>query len=224
MNWRLWVLTIGAGVCVAGPALAQDGAGGFYLGVRGIGSFAELDDVNSSGFGGAENVENDDDEVAGVGGIVGYRWEDFPLRTEIEGSYRFRFDMDTRDQDAPVVDYETDIATTSVLFNALLEWRNESDFTPFVGGSVGWARNSADTERNVLGGGGNENDDNDEDNVAWGAMAGVDWLFTDFMSAEIAYRYINLGDVDAGDFSTGESLDADDYTSHEILLSISYRF
>lgn len=223
MNWRLLVLAIGAGVCVAGPTWAQDG--GFYIGIRGIGSIAELDDVNSSGFGGTQNTENDDDEVAGVGGIIGYRWEDIPLRTEIEGSYRFRFDMDVRDQDAPVVDYETDIATSTILFNAFLEWRNESDFTPFIGGSVGWARNSADTERRVLGGGGgSEKDENNDDNVAWGGMVGVDWLFLENVSAELAYRYINLGDVDAGDFSTGESLDADDYTSHDIMLSVSYRF
>ncbi len=224
MKWTVSVLAASAMVWLAGPASAQDGEGGFYIGVRGIGSIAEVDDVDSNGFVGAENVENDDDEVAGVGGIIGYRFEDFPLRTEIEGAYRFRFDLDVRDQGPPTIDYETNIATTTVLFNAFLEWRNESDFTPFVGGSVGWARNSADNDRHNLVNGASQSDDTDEDNVAWGAMAGVDWRFLESVSAELAYRYINLGDVDAGSFSGGDSIDADDYTSHDILLSVSYRF
>ncbi len=222
MNWRVLVLAAGIGACVAGPATAQDG--GFYLGARGIGSFGDLDTIDVDGFSGTENVENDDDEVAGVGGIVGYRFEDFPFRAEIEGSYRFRFDMDVRDQSSPVIDYETDIATTTVLLNAFVEWRNTSDFTPFVGGTVGWARNTAETERNVLGGGSSEDDEEDNDNLAWGAVAGVDWLFLDYLSAELAYRFIHLGDVDAGEFSTGESLSAENYTSHDIMLSLSYRF
>lgn len=221
MNSRAWVLAIGTMVCISTPAFAQDG---FYAGVRGIASLGDLDDVNTSGFTGAENVENDDDEVAGVGAVVGYRWQDIPLRTEIEGSYRFRFDMDVRDQGPPTIDYETNIATTSILLNAFLEWRNESDFTPFIGGSIGWARNMAENDRTNLGTSATESDDADEDNLAWGAMAGVDWLFLDNVSAELAYRFINLGDVDAGSFSTGDSVDADDYTSHEILLTISYRF
>ena len=224
MKWQGAALTISAMVAVAAPALAQDGSSGFYAGIRGIGSIAQVDDVNTSGFGGADRVENDDDEVAGIGGIVGYRWQDFPLRTEIEGSYRFRFDLDVRDQGAPIVDYETNIATTTVLFNAFLEWRNDSDFTPFVGGSIGWARNSAENDRTNFATLATESDDTDEDNLAWGAMAGVDWLFLDNVSAELAYRFINLGDVDAGSFSGGDSIDADDYTSHEILLSLSYRF
>lgn len=224
MKRYVTALAVSVMVAVAAPAFAQDGSSGFYVGIRGIGSIAQVDDVSSSGFVGAETVENDDDKVVGVGGIVGYRWQDLPLRTEIEGSYRFRFDMDVRDQGAPVIDYESNVSTTSVLLNVFLEWRNESDFTPFVGGSVGWARNSAENDRVTLGTAAHESDDTDKDNLAWGAIAGVDWLFLDDVSAQLAYRFINLGDVDAGSFSGGDSIDADDYTSHEILLSVSYWF
>ncbi len=195
-----------------------------YLGIRAIGSFAELDDVNSSGFGGGLNIQNDTDTVAGLGGVVGYRWQGIPLRTEIEAGYRFRFDLDAQDLGAPAIDYEADIATTTVLFNAMLEWRNESDFTPFIGGSIGWARHSSDTKRINTGTQAKVSKDTDEDNLAWGGMAGVDWHFAERWSADIAYRYLNLGDVDAGRFSGGDGVDADDYTSHDIMLSVNFRF
>ncbi len=206
------------------PAFAQESDGGFYIGARAIGSFASADDINSGGFTGSTRIQNDTDTVAGVAGIVGYRWADLPLRTEVEGGYRFRFDFDLQDQGAPVVDYETNLETAMVLFNAVLEWRNESDFTPFIGGSIGWARNTSETTRVVIPGGPSTTQDNDEDNLAWGVMAGVDWEFIDHWSAGLAYRYLDLGEFDSGSFSGGDSVGADDFTSHDVLVTVSYRF
>jgi opacity protein-like surface antigen len=106
----------------------------------------------------------------------------------------------------------------------VLEWRNESEFTPFIGGGIGWARNTTETTRVVIPGGPAITQDNDEDNLAWGVMAGVDWEFIDHWSAGLAYRYIDLGEVDSGSFSGGDSVGADDFTSHDVLLTVSYRF
>lgn len=224
MNLRALVLTLGILSAADGAAVAQSFPEGVYVGIRAIGSFAELDDVNPNGFGGTLNIQNDTDTVAGLGGVVGYRWQGIPLRTEIEAGYRFRFDLDAQDVGAPTIDYEADVATTTVLFNALLEWRNESDFTPFVGGSVGWARHSSDTKRVNTGTSAKVSKETDEDNLAWGGMAGIDWHFAEQWSAEFAYRYVNLGDVDAGSFSGGDGVNADDYTSHDIMLSVNFRF
>lgn len=206
------------------PAFAEDSDGGFYLGARAIGSFASAGGIDTSGFAGSTRIQNDSDTVAGVAGVVGYRWADLPLRTEIEGGYRFRFDFDLQDQGAPTIDYETNLESATVLFNALLEWRNESDFTPFIGGSIGWARNISETTRVNIPGGTSTTQDNDEDNLAWGVMAGVDWEFIDHWSAGLAYRYLDLGEFDSGSFSGGDSVGADDFTSHDVLLSVTYRF
>lgn len=223
MIGRRLALIMGFVVVAASPAAAED-AGGFYVGVRGTGSLAELDSVNANGFAGSSNVQNDSDSNIGIGAVVGYRWQDIPLRTEIEGGYRFRFDFDAQDSGPPVTDYEVNIATTTVLLNALLEWRNDTEFTPFVGGSVGWARHSSDTSRVVIPTQAETSKTTDKDNLAWGVMAGVGWEFLDHWSAELAYRYTDLGEVDAGSFSGGDSLSADDYISHDLLLTVSYRF
>ena len=67
--------------------------------------------------------------------------------------------------------------------------------------------------------------DNDEDNLAWGGLVGVDSAFAPDWSAELAYRYIDLGDVDTGAApTTGETISGDSYVSHDVLLSVIYRF
>ncbi len=209
----------------AAQAAAEPGRGGFFIGVRAIGSVAQMDVASTSGFAGAPTVENDSDEVAGLAVIAGYTFDQLPLRAELEVAHRFRFDLDVRDTAMPpIIDYEMDVATTSAIASLILEWRNETAFTPFVGGSLGWARNSTETQRANLGTSVKTNQDNDEDNLAWGGLVGVDWEFAEGWVAELAYRYINLGDIDTGVVGPGGRITAEDYVSHDVLLSTAFRF
>ena len=205
-------------------AYAQDSLGEAYIGIRAIGSAASMDDVETSGFTGSRDIENDSDITGGVGVIGGFRWAAIPLRTEVEASYRFRFDLDARDNGPPAVAYESNVESINVLFNVILEWRNESDFTPFIGGTVGWARNMADNTRINIPTQAKSTDDTETDNLAYGGMAGVDWQFAESWSAELAYRYIDMGKVDGGSFAAGDGIEADNYVSHDLLLSFTYRF
>ena len=209
----LSVVALVVPLAAADAAWAQQSEGGFYVGLRANGSIVDADDISGQGFTGSIDAQNDSDTVAGIAAVVGYKWDYLPIRTEVEGGYRFRFDLDVQDQCAPVVDYEAD-----------LEWRNESDFTPFIGGSIGYARNDADTDRVVVPTQATTSKSNATDNLAWGVMAGVDWEFIDHWSAGLAYRYIDLGEVETGTFSGGDGVSADDYTSHDLLLTFTYRF
>lgn len=195
-----------------------------YVGVRAIGSVASMDDVDTTGFTGSRDIENDSDETAGIGVIAGFRWADIPLRTEVEASYRFRFDLDARDNGPPAVTYESNVESINVLFNAILEWRNDSDFTPFIGGTIGWAHNMAENTRINIPTQTSTTDDTNTDNLAYGGIAGVDWQFAESWSAELAYRYIDMGKVDGGSFVAGDGIEADHYVSHDLLLSFGYRF
>jgi opacity protein-like surface antigen len=204
---------------------AEPGRGGFFLGVRAIGSVAQTDVASTTGFAGAPTVENDSDEVAGLAVIAGYAFDQVPLRAELEVAHRFRFDLDVRDAAmAPIIDYEMNVATTSAIASMILEWRNETAFTPFVGASLGWARNSTETQRTNLGTSVQTSQDNDEDNLAWGGLVGVDWAFAEGWVAELAYRYVNLGDIDTGVVGPGGRITAEDYVSHDVLLSTALRF
>ncbi len=66
--------------------------------------------------------------------------------------------------------------------------------------------------------------DRDTDNFAYGGVLGLDWGISENWSAEVAYRYINLGDVETGVIDTTDKISADDYVSHDVLFSIFYLF
>lgn len=224
-NWRFQIAVVfGLGLMAASPAVAGENDGTIYGGLRTIGSIAEFGDVNTAGFTGTPLVENDSDVVGGVAGVLGYSFGRLPVRVEVEVGHRFRFDFDVRDIATPSFDYEMNVATTSALASAIIEWRNDTDFTPFAGITAGWARNSTDTSRRDNINGPPIDTDQETDNFAYGGVLGLDWGFSENWSAEVAYRYINLGDVETGVINTTDSISADDYISHDVLFSILYRY
>jgi opacity protein-like surface antigen len=220
--WRVAMFLLVLSIVTPATAADRDG---FYAGLRLIGSVADLDGIETTGFTGSYLERHGDDLVAGGGGVVGYRWGWLPLRTEVEVAHRVRFDWDFRDGGgATDVGYNNNLDSTNVLFNALFEYRNMSSFTPFFGGTLGWARNHSDVARKNIGTGATADLSTAVNNVAWGVMLGVDWAFAQHWNVEAAYRYINLGEVSTGSFSTGDKITADDYTSHDVLLSAMYRW
>ena len=219
------VLCIGASILYA-PIATAGGKPGYYIALRGIGGISSMDDVTAKGFTNTLNLQNDSDEVAGLGGVIGYKWKNLPLHSEIEVTHRFRFDFDTRDDGVGDADtgYEANVDTTAVLFNLLFDFRLDGSFTPYVGGTVGWSHNTADTERRVINTGVLTKKKTTTDNAAWGGMVGVVWDIGESWGADFAYRYINLGEVDTGAFSGGDSVTADAYISHDLVVSLLYRF
>ena len=218
-------LCIGASLLYA-PIAAAGGKPGYYIALRGIGGIGSMDDVTAKGFTNTLNLQNDSDLFAGAGGVIGYKWKNLPLYSEIEVTHRFRFDFDTRD-DGPVdadTGYEANVEATAVLFNLLHDFRLDGKFTPYVGGTIGWSHNTADTERSVINTGAVTSKKAATDNAAWGGIAGVVWDFGVSWGADFAYRYINLGEVEIGTFSGGDSVTADNYVAHDLVVSILYRF
>ena len=203
---------------------ADQGGAGYYAGLRMIGSVADVNDSTGSGLGGTLLINNDSDLTAGAGFHVGYRWKSMPLRTDLELSYRFRFDYDLRDQGTTQVGYENNLATIGLLFNAVYEFRNKSCWTPYVGGTFGWAGNRSSTTRTNLTTAATEDLDNTANNFAWGGTVGLVWQFAKRWDVDFGYRYINLGEVDTGQFATGERITADEYIAHDVLISANYRF
>ncbi len=207
---------------VAQPALAQDRPGGYYAGLQLTGSHAEIDDISTNGFGSFSELDTKD-LVAGAGAVLGYQLRNLPFRTELEAGYRFRFDFDSRDNIGPVSD-KSDIATRTVRYNVAYEYRNSTAFTPFAGATIGWARHFASTERNLQDSVVFDTDDEATDNLAYGGFVGVNWAFSENWSTEIAYRYLNLGEVKTGAFPTGESISVDNYSSDDFLITLRYEF
>ncbi len=224
MRPRLIAMVFGLALATASPVLAGEDSGAVYGSLSMIGVNAEFGDLEATSFTDATRVENGGDEVTGITGVLGYSFGRFPFRAEVEVARRFRFDFDVRDAAAPISDYEMNVATISALASAIIEWRNDTDFTPFAGVTAGWARNSTDTRRLNLSTEASTDTDEDTDNFAYGGFLGLDWGFNENWSAEVAYRYLNLGDVETGAANTADGVSADDYVSHDVLFSIFYRF
>lgn len=227
MNKIRTVFLAAVTLCVTGvsaPVFADDtGISGLYLGVRAVGSVAEMEETTFVGFANSI-INNDDDLTAAAAAYIGYRFEEIPLRLDIEGGHRFRFDYDARNVNgAAVTGYENNVDTTYALVNLGWEIRHFGDLVPYLGASVGWARNNSEVERNNLAAGitGTENE---VDNLALGAMVGVDWHFAESWGTGIGYRYINLGEVDTGPLAAGESFSSDDYVAHDVMLSLEFRY
>lgn len=203
-------------------AQAEDGR--VYVGLKGVGAFlSDVDDVKTTGMT-AFQLNNDSDLVAGAGGVLGYSFGEFPLRTELELGYRFRFDFDARDNGPPVIGYENNVNTTTALVNVAWEIRHfGKDWIPYLGASVGWARNTSEVDRNSFAGG-ITTTENSTDNLALGIMAGFTWYVTDSFGLDLGYRFIDLGEVDSGRLAGGETFKAENYTSNELTLSLNYRF
>lgn len=210
-------------VAFSSMSRAQDRAG-FYAGLRLIGSVADIDDVSVSGFSGPLMENHSSDLVAAGGGVFGYRWDRLPIRTEVEISHRVRFDWDYRDTGTPAIGYENNVDSTDILFNLLFEYRNMSAFTPFLGGTLGWAHNHSSVDRTNVGTGVTTSQSNSENNLAWGIMLGLDWAFAANWNAELAYRFVNLGSVSTGVFPTGEEISAESYVAHDVIVTAMYNW
>lgn len=221
--WLFILPAVSSLILLIPEAWAGNGEHGRYLGFRFVGSYAEIQDTTATGFTGNLQVNHDEDVVAGNAIILGYRWKSLPLRTEIEIGLRYRFDYDVRDVGTQN-GYENNLSTMTGLVNAAYEYRNSSDFTPYFGGSIGWAHQASEIERVNILTGDTEKYSNRDHNFAWGALTGVTWAFAKHWDLDLGYRYINLGEVDTGTSSIGTKIQAEDYISHDILFTVNYRF
>ena len=242
MGASRWVSAVAGGVFLAGisvtPIAAQDIAaqdvaardiaaqdrGGVYVALRLIGGVSSVDDVGENAAG-ALDIRHDDDFVAAVAGAIGYDWSGFgfALRTEIEYHHRFRFDFDTRILSSPAVGYENNLRTDTVLVNAVYDFDIGTGVRPYLGAGGGWVRNTSEVDRTVLTGGLEERADG-KDSFAWSLLAGLRYAVSARWQVELAYRYIDLGEVESGPFSDGTVIKAQDYTSHDVLIGVAYRF
>ncbi|MEQ8603877.1 MAG: outer membrane beta-barrel protein [Marivibrio sp.] len=223
----LTALTTGlylAAALTAGSAHAQSAREGGYVGLRLIGGMSEAQDLSQTGFTGSLVENNVEDPTAAAGFLAGYRFDELPLRVEGELHHRFRMDLDVRDNAAPGFGYENNLSSTVALVSAAWELRLDGPFTPFLGAGVGWARNASDVERTNISTGAKTSTSESVDNLALGVQAGSSYEISRHWGLELAYRYLNMGEVDTGATAGGESVSADSYVTHDLNLSLLYRF
>ncbi len=229
MAFRGFFALVGA-VCViawSGVAMAEadPSHSGDLLSLRGIGGFSGVGDTDVIN-GGTTVERNVDDLVGGFSLALGYDFskKGLPFRGEIEYAYRVRFDYDIRIFGGTNADFENNLSTQSVLASLYYDFWQSGNYAPFVGFGLGWARNTSDVEQTKLVGGIKEKSEESTDNFAWVLHAGVNYSLGRDWRLELAYRYSYLGDVSSGTFSDGSRVSTDTYTSHDVVIGITYAF
>ena len=229
------LIGLGLAAWLGGTATVAADQLAWYAAARFIGSFAMVDEISNtstgadSGF--AVNETDATDLVAAPGLALGY-WLGpeikIPLRVELEYDLRYRFDYDnspfTFVGAAPQKGLQSNIQTHTVLFNFYYDIQTDSRFIPFVGVGLGYAYTSADTEVTNETTGVTTSEDTTTDNFAWSGRIGTFYQLSRHWGIELAYQYIDLGKVEIGPFADGVALEIDDYTSHDFILGVVYRF
>ena len=228
-RWLLAVSIFALGCIPAYDVKADVNDLGFYLGGRLLPAFATVEDESlSGGRGGSFGKDGDDfDTTAGVGLRAGYHWNKhgWPIRTDIEYIFRFRNDFDTTEQGDPKIGYKNDLQSHALLFSAYYDFATGTPWRPYVGAGIGWARNSSETTR--------ESNDNsvaaqtlttDTDNFAYSVQLGARVAISDSWVGDLGYRYVNMGEVESGRFSSGAEVTGDTHVSHDIVLGLVFLF
>jgi opacity protein-like surface antigen len=204
---------------------------GFYATATVIGSLAETQDAENEGsLGGNTTNPDHSDEVAGIGGAFGYEatLAFGKLRAEIEIHHRFRFDFDENrpiiNNALPLAGLDSNLATTTGLVN--LNHRLDLGFPldPYLGAGFGATYYRADNEFNDFGGLGRSTQESTGTNFTWAVNAGLLWQASEHLEVVLAYRYIDMGEIQFGHFAGGGIDVSADYVSHDITIGLSYRF
>ena len=167
----------------------------------------------------ANGRDGDMDLEGFIGGLhLGYNWQSDALVLGVEGDIEFS-DMDG---DTDVVDaMGTKIGSVEQEIDWLGSLRLRAGFAAdralfyATGGlAVGGV------ELTLKDGDGDEFASNSETNWGWTLGGGVEYAFTDDLSARIEYRYTDLGDIEAGDGDEGKA----DTAFHAVRAGLSWHF
>jgi len=197
-----------------------DVGGGFYLrGDVGVGSLRTGEyrqrELNQAG---GLFLRRDIDDTFFVGVGAGYQFNSW-LRADVTGEYRGATKFGGTDQYNFTCPFQAgscgavgqvlprnnvwsgSLQSPVLLANAYGDLGTWSGITPFVGVGVGGAYNKVygvtDYDPSDLGGGGFARN-NAEWNFAWALHAGLGYAVSSTLKLELAYRYLNLGEVKSG--------------------------
>jgi len=169
---------------------------------------------------GSAKIGGYSDSLFGGAIAIGYDFKprfEVPVRLEFEYSILSSFE----DSEAlsPTINVTGKFDTQVFFINTYYDFHNTSKFTPYIGVGIGMSLVDTKIDANGI----NIFPSNTETNFAWNIGTGISYAFTDKMSVDLAYRYVQLGDGEtktiAQSFIKADSIDA-----HQIMLGFRYTF
>ena len=157
-------------------------------------------------------------------------WGD--IRTELE----FAYNMNAKNKGNSVfnwypggtdhdITFKNTLRTNAVFLNVYYDIETCTDFIPYIGGGLGYARlrNSAYLVDDNQGG------TDKEENLAWNVGLGLGYSVTENITLDLGYRYTDYGRIknNVAQETSGVSVSSRakyDITSHEVSLGLRYNF
>ncbi|MEQ9815278.1 MAG: outer membrane beta-barrel protein, partial [Azospirillaceae bacterium] len=191
-------------------------ARGWYLGVAGGGNFVEDLDlrINDTLTGGL-----DVNEGWAVLGSAGYGFES-GFRVELETGYRSNDIGELDNADGTTSATRGSLDTVTIMGNVLLDLRNPTRFTPYIGIGVG----AANTAMELFDAGGTLLVDDDSWNFAFQGIVGVALAITNNLSLTLDYRYTQATDLSWTGVDGVTAYEADETRNHAVMAGLSYTF
>lgn len=141
-----------------------------------------------------------------IGAGLGYEYASW-LRFDVTGEYRTQADWRYVEQDTNFGPGNFNITTAKMssavgLANGYVDLGNWWGIVPFIGAGVGVAHHMFeginDQGFGGYAGGFGYGGSKDKTNFAWALHAGLGYAVSSNLKLELAYRYLNMGDADAG--------------------------
>jgi OOP family OmpA-OmpF porin len=190
----------------------------WYLGTHAQMSYISDAGVETSIAAGADEIEFD--EGYALGFSIGYRPS---TRLDVLKDMRFELEYSYRDAAPSTLTASTGnrgldgyFLSHNIMFNTYYDFKNTSQWTPYVGGGLGIA--FVTLNENTL------NIDDSDEALAYQGMLGVSYAPTALPDTEwgIGYRYVGMTDPKLQD-TAGNSFEHE-YHSHNVELQARFRF
>ncbi len=197
-------------MALVAPAAAE--INGLYVGGKFIYGY-------QTSWGGGLFTTSKSQSVLGAGAMIGYDFyaqSDIPVRTEIE--YAFRGNLYKSDA-GPGFTSDSFYNMQTLLVNFYYDFYNESAFTPYIGGGIGAAFLSGETD--IQAGGSSYHGSMDDTVFAWNVGGGVGYAINEQITADLGYRYLSLSNSNKE--QAGYNIETST-SSHEISLGVRFNF
>ncbi|HGJ5863672.1 MAG TPA: outer membrane protein [Arsenophonus nasoniae] len=180
--------------------------------------------------------------VFGTGLSLCYDFYDnfnLPVRAELDFTSRANADYNySKSQENSIFflrnTIKNQIEANTLMFNAYYDFKNPSDFTPYLSAGLGYAYLSQKTSQIATLGisGGKTSTETLQtrshatNNFAWSAGAGIKYTVSQDFSFDLSYKYLDAGQAEV-DYFNLDGVETNVKTkvrTHDIMLSATYHF
>lgn len=213
-------------ILLAAP-LARAESTGLYVAPKFLMSIQDTGTVSRSWSLAGSGVDDYSQFTLGGALAVGYDFwpqQMIPLRLEIEGALRGNSEKTWEDRGLYTSQIKGTWNNSTLFANLFWDFRNESNFTPYIGAGLGLAFNYTGYDATDRWGNTYSVDDR-YTNFAWNAGAGISYSFNDSFAVDASYRFVGLGYNEVSVWHDGQKFEiSNEPYNNEFMIGLRFSF